>query len=81
MGTAVERSFSLNAMPHDLAAAVLTHRSQLVYGTFEAVERMTVASRDYLEREIVVVTADFTSSHGALPEPGSTVLPTLEHWQ
>jgi hypothetical protein len=68
MGTAVERLLRLDAMTDDLAAAVIAHWSQFVYGTFEAVERMTLTGRDYLEGEIVVVPADFTSSHGALPE-------------
>jgi hypothetical protein len=53
-------------VPDDLAAAMLTHRSQFVYGALEAIERVGLASRDYLEREIVIVATDFTPSHSNL---------------
>jgi hypothetical protein len=50
-------------MPHDLATTVLTYWSQLVYGTLEAVERMGVPGGNHLERKVVVVAANLTSSH------------------
>jgi hypothetical protein len=58
---------------YDPASAVLTHRRQLVYGALKAVERMGFAGRDYLEREIVIVAADFTLSHHNLLALDSTV--------
>jgi hypothetical protein len=81
MGTAVERPVRLDSVSHDLAAAVFAYGSQPVNGTFEAVKGMRLAGSDYLEGEIVVVATDFTSSHRALLETGSTVLPTPEDWQ
>lgn len=49
VGTAVERTLRLDTVAHDLAAAVLAYRSELVNGAFEAIKRMSVAGRDYLE--------------------------------
>src|SRR5262245_8698411 len=46
----VVRTVRLDAMPDDLAAAVLAHRRQLVNRTLEAVERMCPSGADYLER-------------------------------
>jgi hypothetical protein len=37
-----------------------------------------VAGSDHLERQIVIVAADFTSSHWGPPVSGSTVPPTRE---
>jgi hypothetical protein len=63
VGAAIEGPLRLDTMPNDLAAAVLAYRSQPVNGAFEAVERMGVAGCNHLEGEVVIVTADFTSSH------------------
>jgi hypothetical protein len=78
MGTAVEGSLGLHAVANDLALAVLAHWSEFVNRALEAVKRMSVAGSDHLERQVVVVAADFTSSHRSPPVSGSTVPPTRE---
>jgi hypothetical protein len=76
MGAAVKGAFGFYPMANDLAPTVLAYRRQLVNRALEAVERMGVTGGDHLEREIVVVAADFTSSHWNPPHSGSTMLPT-----
>jgi hypothetical protein len=49
MGAAEECALGFNTMTHDLAAAVLAYRRELVYGTLEAVEGMGLPGRDDLE--------------------------------
>jgi hypothetical protein len=63
VGTAEECSLGLDPVPYDLAAAVLAHRSEPVNGTFEAVESMGITGGNHLEGQVIVVAADFTSSH------------------
>jgi hypothetical protein len=75
MGTAVKRALRLDPVTHDLAATVLTHRSQAVNGAFKAVEGMGVTGRYYLKGEVVVIAADFTSSHRALLDRAAPCCP------
>jgi hypothetical protein len=63
VGAAEKGPLRLHAVTHDFAPAVIAYRSQLVDGTLEAVEGVRMTGGDYLEGEIVVVTADFASSH------------------
>lgn len=49
MSTTVESPLRLDAMADDLTPAVVTDRRQLMNGALEAVERMSLAGRDYLE--------------------------------
>src|SRR5918994_4947861 len=63
VGTAEERALSLDPVTDKFAPAVIANRSQLVDGTLEAIERMGVTGGNDLEGEIVIVAADFTSSH------------------
>jgi hypothetical protein len=63
VSAAKERAIGFDAVAHDLATAMLADRSQLVNGALEAVERMGVSGSNDLEREIVVVATDLTSSH------------------
>jgi hypothetical protein len=63
MGTTEEGAVRLNAVPDDLAAAMLTNRGKLEDGALEAVECMPLSGGDDIKGEIVVVTADLTSSH------------------
>src|SRR5215208_4683450 len=53
-------------MTHDFAAAMLAYWSEFMNGALEAVERMSLTGCNHLEREIVVVAANFTSSHEIL---------------
>jgi len=70
VSTAKEGALRLNPVPYDLAAAVLAHRSEPVDGAFEAVEGMGVTGGNHLEGQVIVVAADFTSSHrNLLVEP------------
>jgi hypothetical protein len=70
VGAAVKRSLRLHTVANDLAVAVLTHRSELVNRTLEAVERMGVAGSDHLKREVIIVAANFTSRHWNPPVSG-----------
>jgi hypothetical protein len=81
MGTAEKRLLRLDAVPDDLATAVVADRGQLVNGAFKAVERVGLSRRYDLERQVVIVSTDFTSGHTTPPEPDSTMLPTLQQWQ
>jgi hypothetical protein len=58
-----ERPPGFDAVADDVAPAVIADRRELVDGTLKAVEHMSLTGRDYLEREMVVVSADFTLSH------------------
>src|SRR5215208_5120313 len=79
VGTAKEGALRLNPVPYDLAAAVLAHRREPVDGAFEAVERMGITGGDHLEGQVVVIAADFTSSHrNLLVEPFDIVDIDLE---
>src|SRR5258705_5510718 len=64
---AEEVSARFHPVAHDLAAAVLARRRQAVDRAFEGVEGMGGAGRHDLERLVVIVTTDFTSSHGRSP--------------
>jgi hypothetical protein len=50
----------------DFAAAVIANRRQLLDCAFEAVKRMTITCRDYLERQIIVVATHLTLCHGVI---------------
>jgi hypothetical protein len=60
---AEELASALYPVPDDSAAAMFTHRCQLVNGTLKAVEHMPVSCRDDLEAERVFITADFAFRH------------------
>jgi hypothetical protein len=63
VSTAEECALGLDPVTDDLAAAVIADRRQFVDSTFETIERMGVSSRNDLKRQVVIVAADFTSSH------------------
>ena len=54
---------SLDAVSDHLAAAVHTHRRQLVNRAFETVEDMPISCCDHFKTQRVIVAADFTFSH------------------
>src|SRR5437773_1289010 len=56
----------LDAVTNDPAATVTADRRQLVDRALEAIEHVSVAGREDLEREVVVVSADFTLRYGVL---------------
>jgi hypothetical protein len=78
VSAAVESPLGLDPVANDLALTVLAHRGEFVYRALEAVERMGVSGSDHLEGQVVVVAADFTSSHGSPPVSGSAMPPTQE---
>jgi hypothetical protein len=61
---AEERRSCLHAMTDDAAATVIADWRQFVDGAFEAVEHMSLPGCDHFEREMVIVAAHFTLSHG-----------------
>ena len=63
MGAAIERPIGFDAVSDDLAPAVVADRRELVNRALEAVERVRFASRDHLEREMIVVAAHFAFRH------------------
>src|SRR5215207_3335770 len=63
VSTAEERPLRLDPMSDDLARTVLADRRQFVDGALEAVERVGLAGRNYLERHVIIVPAHLTSSH------------------
>src|SRR2546422_9974376 len=67
VGAAVELAIGLDAVPHDVAAAVGTLGGHGVDGTLEAVERAAVAIGLDGERLVIIVAAD-VALHGSPPE-------------
>jgi hypothetical protein len=63
VGAAVEGTLGFDTVANDLAFAVLADRSELVDRALKTVECVGVAGGDYLERQVVVVAADFTTGH------------------
>ena len=63
VGAAEERPLCFYAVTHNPASAMIADRGQPVDGTFKAVEGMSISGGDDLKREIVVVPANFASSH------------------
>ena len=61
---AEERRTGFDAVADDAAAAVIADRRELVDRALEAVEHVPLPGRDHFERQVVVVAADFTLSHG-----------------
>jgi hypothetical protein len=66
-GAAEEAVVDLGAVPDHLAAAVLARRCQPMDSALEAVEHVSLASGDDLERLVVVVPADLAHRHGGCP--------------
>src|SRR5688572_21108360 len=64
---AIERAVRFDAVSDDAAAAVIAHRSEPVDRAFEAVEYVGLARGHHLERQIVVIPADFARRHIDLP--------------
>jgi len=65
--TTKKRLLGFYSVSDDLAAAVIADGREFVDRTLEAIEGMTRAGGDDLEREIIVVTAHFTFCHHSLP--------------
>src|SRR2546428_2254276 len=68
VSTAKERSFCLDAVTDDLAAAVVADGGELLNGALKAVEDMVHAGGNDVKRQIVVIAAHFTFGHGLLLE-------------
>ena len=56
----------LDPVPDHLASAMGTHRCQLVDRAFETIENMAIPGCDDLERQIIIVTANFALRHSLL---------------
>jgi hypothetical protein len=66
MNAAEDTVASLHAVPDHFAAAVGARRRQRVDGALEAIEDMCRAPDSYLERFVVVVSANLTDRHAYL---------------
>src|SRR5688500_19913830 len=64
---AVHRACCLDAMAHDSASTMCTLWCELMNRAFEAVERVSAASRPHLEALVVIVAADVTLRHAGTP--------------
>jgi len=53
----------LDAVTDDSASTVLTMRCQPLYSTLEAVECESFVIHDYIERQVILVATNFTTSH------------------
>jgi hypothetical protein len=54
---------SFNTVPDNPATAVIALRCERVYGTFETVERMTLAFETYLNALVVIISANLALRH------------------
>jgi hypothetical protein len=66
--TAIKSIIRFYAVSDDLAAAMITNRSQLMDRTFEAIERVPRSSRHHFERQVIIVAAYFTLCHYRSPK-------------
>jgi hypothetical protein len=60
---AVEKALLLDSMADDFTPAMDAYGRQCMDGALEAIERMRFALHGHIERFIVVVPANFTTSH------------------
>jgi hypothetical protein len=67
MGATVKCALGLDTMANDFALGVLANWSQPVNRALEAVERVSVPGSHHLKREVIVIAADFASSHWNRP--------------
>jgi hypothetical protein len=63
VGTAIEFLVGLDAVTDDPASTVMTMRCQPLNSTLEAVECESFVVHDYLERQVIIVATNFTTSH------------------
>jgi hypothetical protein len=61
--TTIEKTRLLDSMANDFAPAMDTYGRQPMNCTLEAIERVRDTLHGHIERFIVVVPADFTTSH------------------
>jgi len=61
--TAVEKTCLLDSMADDFAPAMDAYGSQSMDCTLKAIERVRDTMHGHIERFIIVVSADFTTSH------------------
>jgi hypothetical protein len=65
MGAAEEDSIGLDAVPDDLASAVIADRGKHLNGALEAVENVAIVGDHHLESTLVIVAAKLALGHGA----------------
>ena len=63
MDAAEDLSISFHAVSNDPAVAVGANRRQCVDRAFEAIERVTLAGNNHLERFVIFILANFAYSH------------------
>jgi hypothetical protein len=66
VGATEKRAFGLDAVPDDLAAAVIANGREFVDRALEAVENVARPGRHDLEGKVIIVAADFTDGHDPL---------------
>jgi hypothetical protein len=67
MDTTIQPTAGFDTMADDLASAIYAFRRQPVDGAFEAVEYVALVTRDHLERQVMIVSADLALRHHVLP--------------
>ena len=63
---AIKSAVCLDAVPDDLAGAMIADRREFMDCTLETVERVTRSCRHYFKRKVIIVAAYFTLSHPCL---------------
>ena len=63
VGATVKRIVRFDAVPDDLAAAVIADGRELMDRTLEAVKRVSRSLSHDFERQVIIVTANFTLRH------------------
>jgi hypothetical protein len=66
---------ALDSVPGDPHAALAARWGQLVDRTFEAVESVPATGRDYVERPVIIVSADLTLGHNGYLHSGEVAIP------
>ena len=66
MGTAEDLSFSFNAIPAGLVAAMRVGQDKRVNGALETVESVALALHRHFEVLVVIISANFTFSQCSL---------------
>jgi len=77
MGTTVVTATGFDAVPNDLAAAMLAFRSQGVNGTFKAVEIVRNTGDNNLNRLVIFISASFAFVHSVPFWDGGGIRPGL----
>jgi hypothetical protein len=71
---AIESAVCLNAVPDDLAGAMIANRREFMDCTLETIERVTRPRRHNFKGKMIIVAAYFTLSHPCLSSRDGMIL-------